>query len=199
MVAKYQAGGSARERMSLDAGLQSRTSGMGTCISTRLNVATLSPSRLMIAVLAVLLLGVGPLQAQPQPGALGWSEGARWQSLTLVPGQVADFTPRVGQRGATLRSGTPDTLSSPVFRDEAGRLRALPGGVIVILKSALNEAQAQALFRQAGIQATRRIGEATWLIESAVGMPSLELANRLQASGLFDSAQPNWWMERRLR
>ena len=153
---------------------------------------------LMLALTQTLLIH-RPAQAQALHGALGWSEGARWHALTLIPGQVADFTPRVGQRGATLRSGTPDALSSPVFRDEAGRLRALPGGVILMLKTPLSDAQAQALFKQAGVQATRRIGESTWLVESAVGMASLELANRLHASGLFDSAQPNWWMERRLR
>ena len=68
-----------------------------------------------------------------------------------------------------------------------------------MLKAPLTDTQAQGLFKQAGVQATRRMGETTWLIESAVGMPSLELSNRLHATGLFDSAQPNWWMERRLR
>jgi len=199
MVAKHQTGGMARNRMTLEADLLNLSAGMPTRMSALLNFTTIASSRLLIAVLAALLLGAGPLQAQPQPGALGWSEGARWNALTLIPGQVADFTPRVGQRGATLRSGTPDALSSPVFRDEAGRLRALPGGVILMLKTPLSDAQAQALFKQAGVQATRRIGESTWLVESAVGMASLELANRLHASGLFDSAQPNWWMERRLR
>lgn len=150
-------------------------------------------------VLSLTLFALPPASAQAQSGPLGWTEGGRWRSLTLVPGMVADFAPRVGDRSVTLRSGEPDALSSPVFRDEGGRLRALPGGVVVTLKTALTEAESQALFRQQGVQATRRLSQTVWLIEASVGLPSLALAQRLEASGAFASAQPNWWLERRLR
>jgi hypothetical protein len=71
--------------------------------------------------------------------------------------------------------------------------------VVVTLKSALSEAASQALFRQQGVQASRRLSPTVWLIEAPAGLPSLALANRLETSGDFASAQPNWWMERRLR
>jgi len=155
----------------------------------------------MVATLVIepAILTILPSHVHAQTDQQGWTEGGRWHRLTLVPGMVADFTPRVGERSTTLRSGEPDALSSPVFRDESGRLRALPGGVVVTLKSALSEAASQALFRQQGVQASRRLSPTVWLIEAPAGLPSLALANRLETSGDFASAQPNWWMERRLR
>jgi len=149
--------------------------------------------------LAFIMAACLPTLSMAQGAIYGWTEGGRWRSLTLVPGRVADFTPRVGERGALMREGSPDALSSPVFLDEAWRLRALPGGVILILQTSLPEAEREALFRSHGVKPTRRLSDTVWLIEASVGLPSLELANRLQASGAFASAQPNWWMERRLR
>jgi hypothetical protein len=71
--------------------------------------------------------------------------------------------------------------------------------VVVILKAPLQTASARALFTQAGVTASRQLTDTLWLIESPAGMASLEMANRLHASGLFASAQPNWWMKRALK
>jgi len=177
---------------------ESRAGAPAPLCKLSLQVRPFKTSALALA-LVICLLALLPLPAPAQTAAPGWTENGRWRSLTLVPGMVADFTPRVGERSATLRAGEPGAMSSPVFRDDSGRLRALPGGVVVILKSALNDTESQALFRQQGIQASRKLADTVWLIEASVGLPSLELANRLQASGAFASAQPNWWMERRLR
>jgi len=45
----------------------------------------------------------------------------------------------------------------------------------------------------------RRLSDTLWIVEGPVGLGSLELANRLQATGRFASAQPNWWVERTLK
>jgi hypothetical protein len=82
---------------------------------------------------------------------------------------------------------------SPVFKDASGRLRALPGGVIVAFRQALAEEEARSALEAAGLVPLRQIGERMWMVDSPAGIASLELANRLQADGQFGFAQPNWW------
>jgi hypothetical protein len=131
--------------------------------------------------------------------SLGWYDGDRWRSLTLVPQRVVDFTPRPGDRVPIIEIGTPDALRSPVLRDESGRLRALPGGLLVQLRSPLPTEQARALLKAADLQPTRAVSDTLWLVDSPLGLASLHLANRLHRSGKFASVQPNWWLERRSR
>jgi hypothetical protein len=131
--------------------------------------------------------------------SLGWYDGDRWRSLTMVPQRVVDFTPRPGDRVPIIETGTPDALRSPVLRDESGRLRALPGGLLVQLRTPLAPAQARALLHAADLQPTRAISDTLWLVDSPLGLASLHLANRLHRSGQFASVQPNWWLERRIR
>jgi hypothetical protein len=95
--------------------------------------------------------------------------------------------------GSAMTGGAAGKPVSPVFRDASGRPRALPGGVIVSLKQALAEEDAQAALAAAGLVPLRRIGERMWLVESPPGIESLEMANRLQEEGRFGFAQPNWW------
>lgn len=85
---------------------------------------------------------------------------------------------------------------SPLFIDASGRPRALPGGVIVSLKEVLRDAQAREQLQAAGLTPVRQIGERMWLVESPAGLASLELANRLHATGRFEFVQPNWWQPR---
>ena len=85
---------------------------------------------------------------------------------------------------------------SPVFVDAGGNPRALAGGVIVSLKEALASEQARARLEGAGLTPVRQIGERMWLVESPVGVASLELANRLADTGQFEFVQPNWWQPR---
>jgi hypothetical protein len=163
--------------------------------------------------------GAGPLDAatletaaKPGRGARAlkavpthwWHDGTARRALVLDASLEADFTPRAVGQGASvlqpargLKSTTP--LVSPVLRDESGRARALPGGVLVVLKSPLDDAGARALIAQAGATPTRRVSETVWLLEAPAGLASLELANRLHERGLFASAQPDWWVQRTLK
>jgi hypothetical protein len=88
---------------------------------------------------------------------------------------------------------------SPVLRDESGRPRSLPGGVVVVLKTPMDETGARALISQAGAIPLHALSDRLWLVQGPVGLGSLRLANQLQAAGLFESAQPNWWMPRTLK
>lgn len=164
--------------------------------------------RRMTGLLSLGVLGLsvtlGPThpafaQSAPNTGALGWHDGDHWRPLALVPGKVADFSPsRIGRSGI-IESGQPDALRSAVLRDEGGRLRALPGGLIVRVRPGLSAEQARDQFVAMGLTPVRPIGADQWLIESPVGLASLRQANELQASGRFAGVQPNWWVERRLR
>ena len=136
--------------------------------------------------------------AMPATRLQQWHDGPTRRSLQEVSTLEADFTPRVPVREVLQPAGAsgPTALVSPVFRDESGGLRALPGGVLAILQAPLDDAAAQRLFNQAGVTPVKRITDTMWLLEAPIGLPALELANRLHDSGLFASVQPNWWTPR---
>jgi hypothetical protein len=58
---------------------------------------------------------------------------------------------------------------------------------------------ARALISQAGATPLHSLSDRLWLVQGPVGLGSLRLANQLQAAGLFESAQPNWWVPRTLK
>lgn len=131
-----------------------------------------------------------------------WIDGGTRRALTLEAGVRADFTPALAGKAVALRAAqgpladVSGALQSPVLRDESGRARALPGGVLVVLAAALDDASVQAVLARYGVAAARRVDGLTWLVDSPAGLASLELANRLARSGEFASAQPNWWVQR---
>jgi hypothetical protein len=162
--------------------------------------------------------GPGPLEPSTLPAvtgkparvatkaapALWWHDGGVRRPLTVDTALEADFTPRSGKDAAVLRPAGLTGKSaaagvSPVLRDDTGRARALPGGVLVVLRAPLDEASARLLLAQAGAVPLRALTDTLWLVEGPTGLGSLELANRLHDSGRFASAQPNWWVQRALK
>jgi hypothetical protein len=134
-----------------------------------------------------------------------WIDGTTRRPLTLDGTLQADFSPRgPGPKGVLRTAHGPlkdvsTALQSPVLRDETGRARALPGGVLLVLPGPPDlpdEAAARALLARHGAQAARTLAPGIWLLPAPAGLASLELANRLAATGAFVSAQPNWWVER---
>jgi len=131
-----------------------------------------------------------------------WHNGRERRALRLDGALQADFSLARPEKSAVLRASAsplkdvPAALQSPVFRDESGRPRALPGGVIVVFDAPSSDDAARATIERHGARIARRIGERTWLLASDPGMPALELANRLHATGAFAAAEPNWWVER---
>ena len=88
---------------------------------------------------------------------------------------------------------------SPVFHetsDPVSALRALPGGVVVQLPKDWSESQVDNWLKAQGLQRSgnRAIAPNLFVVDSAPGMASLELANRLNGMADVVSAQPNWWV-----
>jgi len=141
-----------------------------------------------------------------------WHDGTAFRTLSLDPTIEAYFplgllpqdrVPRPGGSSVLRPAGITDRTQaaqiSPVLRDESGRPRSLPGGVVVVLKTPMDETGARALISQAGATPLHSLSDRLWLVQGPVGLGSLRLANQLQAAGLFESAQPNWWMPRALK
>ncbi|HYF60292.1 MAG TPA: hypothetical protein VEA81_15180 [Burkholderiaceae bacterium] len=130
-----------------------------------------------------------------------WIDGDVRRPLVVDDALRADFSATASKSGVLRPSAGPlkdvaEPLQSPVLRDESGRARALPGGVLVTFAAALDEPAARAAVAAQGARVARRIADRIWLVESPAGLASLELANRLADSGAFESAQPNWWVAR---
>ena len=168
------------------------------------------PSTLQPPLLAMLLaLSVNPASAQTKGGAEHyWYDGEIKRSLWIDPAQVADFSTQDRSKSAVVKA-MPATKAlsdkmSPLFRDradESAHGRALPGGIIVRLRQVMPDEQARSYLNDRGLKAVREIGSQTgmWLVESAPGLASLELANRLHEKGEFISVSPNWWQPRALK
>lgn len=87
---------------------------------------------------------------------------------------------------------------SPVFSESpaGGNLRALPGGVIVTFAEMRSDESVRTWASENGVQVDKRLriqSKTVWLVKSAAGLPSLELANRLRTKPGIAAAQPNWW------
>lgn len=92
------------------------------------------------------------------------------------------------------------THVSPVYREgnsPAGRLMALPGGVVVKFNTDWTDAQVRAWAQAKGLTVTQRLGTTSnwYLIATAPGSAALELANSLKAGGEVLAAIPNWWKQ----
>lgn len=154
-------------------------------------------------------------------GALYWYDGGQRRALVTDNSRLADFRkaaveplrPAAELAVEKDAAGNLPTGVSPVLREAdapAQSARALPGGVIVQLRAASvgegfdartapqREARARAELSSAGLTPVQALDPSMrlWLVQSAPGLPSLELANRLHESGRFESAQPNWWQAR---
>lgn len=127
--------------------------------------------------------------------------GTRAES-TSASGGKTDRVQILRQDDAAAARAAGQGQVSPVLREgAAGRMRALPGNIIVRLAPGWSSAQVDAWLAANGLVKIRQlpIGNNVLVISSPPGLASLELANRLQESGTVVSAQPEWWeqMERR--
>ncbi len=153
-------------------------------------------------------------------------DGARKLTLTPEPGLVAEFA-KAGAKSAVKKAnpaavevkagvGGPrlykvpseifkprtdtGTSTSPVFRmgtSPAGRLMALPGGVIVTFKPDWSDAQARAWAADKGFAVQQRLNlTGNWyVLKTEPGLAALAAANAIHEGGEVISATPNWWKE----
>lgn len=104
----------------------------------------------------------------------------------------------------SLRAAQPTGRYSPVFHDgpnEGGRMRALPGNVIVYFRPEWDEAQVRSWASGRSLEIVRKleIGKNAYVIRTEPGLASLETANTLRQSGEVLSATPDWWQDVRTR
>jgi len=160
---------------------------------------TAAPTEKPDAPAATSLTKPGAANARRGAPLRHWRDGANARALWIDGGWRADFSPLLAGQRPRLRPSTgalpdvPEALQSPILRDETGRARALPGGVLLTFARPVAEADARALFARYGVTDAQPIGERIWLVPTAPGLAALDLADRLAASGAFASAAPNWW------
>lgn len=139
-----------------------------------------------------------------------WHDGDRVERITLESGLIvqpssqntaADIVTRDdGESSIVQRQAwhaTSDT--QPVFRSPSGQLMTLPGGVLLALDEAWDEARVNRFFSENGIS-TSKVERQDWainafFIRTKPGMPSLNLANELAALEGVEISSPNWQTE----
>ena len=137
----------------------------------------------------------------PEEGQLYvWYDGDRTRRVRLQ----SDLTVQTGSDGqgdeVVARSAVTGTQANgqalPVFRSESsGKLMTLPGGVLVVFDSELDDAQISKFLTEQGISKNRvtpMLLHNAFEIETEPGFPALELANRLATSTESLVASPDW-------
>ncbi len=99
------------------------------------------------------------------------------------------------QKSAAIKPGAG---VSPVFREggsPGGRIMSLPGNVIVFFKSDWSEQKVKGWATAKNLEIANKlnIGKNAYVLKTAPGLESLNLANKLQESGEVEAAAPNWW------
>ncbi len=148
----------------------------------------------------------------PVKGALQGRSLLNTNENTLVMQQAAVRIWRVSEDANTLSRRASQQTSSetftPVFRDApgAGSMKALPGGIILILNPDLTQDQVDNWFASQSITIARQLNLSTYayFIETQPGLEGLDLANQLieEDNGeltYIQSATPNWWSEKAVR
>ena len=156
-----------------------------------------------------------PAEARPTGPVEGtvytWEDGDRtrraWLQPDLTVRQTGGETPRgmhvadtgdgVIVRSAGGRGG------QPVFRSQSGALMTLPGGVLLVLSPEWSRQRVEAFLAANGIGPDRvsELGfiDNGFLVRTAPGFPSLELANALAGQSGVELSSPNWWRQRATR
>lgn len=139
---------------------------------------------------------VAPSRADARPAGAAGSlvAGDSLVRIRRVAPGAADI------QGAAAAAAAGATPSSPVYRQGAGgagRLMALPGGVLVKFKPGWTRERVDAWVRARGLSTARPMAWSSqwYLVETAPGIGSLEAANAMAESGEVLSASPNWWMQ----
>lgn len=109
-------------------------------------------------------------------------------------------SPEIAQYVGDLNGLHADASFSPVLRDaqsEHASMKALPGGVLVVLDAAWSEQEVRDWLVSRGHAVRQSLPTApnAFVIDTPVGMESLEIANALFESGDVVSASPNFWKE----
>jgi hypothetical protein len=187
----------------------------------------MSTPRHITAAQALAAVWLTVLATSPHAaGEPHYYDGSQRRVVTLQPGLIAEFS-RPGESrsfksayaGATALAGVGDDLvriyrlpkaatrstatapaGSPVYREgnsPAGRLIALPGGVLVKFKADWTREHIDAWLSARGLSVERKLAmEGNWFkIGTPPGNASLATANAIFESGEVLAASPNWWKQ----
>ncbi len=100
----------------------------------------------------------------------------------------------------SLKTLHPDGKYSPVFHDTpraSGRMRSLPGNIIVYLNPAWDETDVNRWVSGRNLEIVKKleIGPNIFVLKTGPGLEALETANTLYKSGKVIAAFPDWWEE----
>ena len=100
----------------------------------------------------------------------------------------------------SLRANHPQGKYSAVMHDaptSTGRMRALPGNIIVYLNPQWDAAAVNTWLSTRKLEIVKKleIGPNIYLIKTGPGMEALTTANTLYRSGEVKAAFPDWWQE----
>lgn len=87
---------------------------------------------------------------------------------------------------------------SPVFSNSqsGGQRMALPGGILVTFKAHWDENKVNQWVSKKGLTVKQKMGFGNiYVLNSAAGLASLNLANSIYESGEVEGASPNWWQD----
>ena len=139
-----------------------------------------------------------PRDGSGEDGVYTWRDGDRIMTVRLEPGESAEKSPPVGDGKGVRTVDRSD--AGPVFRSESGGgLMTLPGGVLLVLDPSWTGSDANAFFSRNAIKRSR-VTELTftknaYFVETAPGLPSLQLANSLAEQEGVNISSPNWMSE----
>lgn len=127
-----------------------------------------------------------PVAGQAQAKSIGAAQPSAFVTLR-----------RVNQSTARSMDGV---VTSPVYREgnsPAGRLMALPGGVLLKMHIDWDADRVSKWAATKGFSIAPRANiKGNWyFISTVAGNPALDLANALQESGEVIFASPNWWKQ----
>ena len=139
-----------------------------------------------------------------------WQDGDRTLTVLLQDDLVVQKTSEVAATDVVVVKGVRDSIvqkqtihgsdAGPVFKSESGgELMTLPGGVLLALDPAWDDAEVEDFFSQNSISADlvseMDFIENGFLIDTEPGFPSLDLANELARQDGVLISSPNWSRE----
>ena len=146
------------------------------------------------------------LEALPssQGAVYTWDDGDRTLQARLQVDLTVTKDGGISSRETIVRSDIGSNTAQksggfPVFRSPSGALMTLPGGVLLVVDAAWDQAAVDDFFvrNQIGVS---RVSELGWLpngffVDTEPGFPSLDLANALTGQDGVVLSSPNWWTE----
>ena len=153
-------------------------------------------------------------RTEPPPQVQGqsytWEDGDRTLTVLLQEDLTVQKTSEVSTSDVVLVKGAVESIverqpqhgtdDGPVFKSESGGgLMTLPGGVLLALDPEWSQEEVESFFENHGITSDQvselDFIENGFLVETASGFPSLDLANELATQDGVLISSPNWSRE----